>query len=508
MKKIFLILTLAAFITSCNENFLDTSLESTVTDADITKLAEESPEALLTVASSFDTGTINNLRAFEVSGTTGHDDYGQKSVDMMMDLMSNDMINDGNGWWYEDYYKFIGRGLDRTQTTIIWNFYYEIIKGANQTISLIEGLDDSQVTDDLIYVLSRSKVIRSFAYLQLVQIYQKGQPALTDAGIPIVDTKADLVNGSGFGRLTVAEVYAQIEADLTNGYEGLNGYTRNDKTSIDQNITAGFLARFYLLTGDNEKAITYAKQAQQAGSLAGGETILDGFQSINNPEWIWGADLDEDKSSTYASFFAHIQSYSPVFYSSAEYTPGYTGQLGHHKTVDKRLYNTISDTDTRKKWFGPDNGFIFQASEDQIYNYKFYDDTFFGADYVYMRVAEMYLIEAEAKANINDDGGAAEALYSLVSTRDPEYTKSTATGTDLMNEIRTHRRIELWGEGFGLLDMKRWGVGLKRVYEGSNHPNVTASYFDLNAGNNLFTFQIPEDEINTNDAISVGDQNP
>jgi len=139
MKKIFLILILAAFVTSCNEDFLEASLESTVTDDDIAKLAEESPEALLTVASSFDAGTVNNLRTFAVSGDGGHYDYGQKSIDMVMDLMSNDMINDGNGWWYDDYYKFIGRGLDRTETVIIWNFYYEIIKGANQTISLIGG---------------------------------------------------------------------------------------------------------------------------------------------------------------------------------------------------------------------------------------------------------------------------------------------------------------------------------------------------------------------------------
>ncbi|PCI04854.1 MAG: RagB/SusD family nutrient uptake outer membrane protein [Flavobacteriaceae bacterium] len=508
MKKIFLILTIAAFITSCNEDYLDASLANTVTDDDIAKLAEESPEALLTVASSFDAGTVNNLRTFGVSGSTGHYDYGQKSIDMVMDLMSNDMINDGNGWWYDDYYKFIGRGLDRTETVIIWNFYYEIIKGANQTISLIGGLEEAQLTDDLNYVLARSKVIRGFAYLQLIQIYQKGQPALSDAGIPIVDPTADLINGPGFGRLTVGEVYTQIEKDFTEGYDALDGYSRDDKTSINQDITAGFLARYYLLIGENDKAVTFAQQAQNAGSLVGGQTILDGFQSIANPEWIWGADLDEDKSSYYASFFAHIQAYSPVFFANNGYTPGYTGQLGHHKTVDKRLYSAISDTDTRKQWFGPDNGFIFGGSEDQIYNYKFYDDTFFEADYVYMRVAEMYLIEAEAKANLGDAGGAAQALYNLVSTRDAEYSKSSATGTALMEEIRLHRRIELWGEGFGLLDMKRWNVGLTRVYEGSNHPNVTASYFDLIAGDKSFTFQIPEDEINTNDAISSGDQNP
>ena len=46
-----------------------------------------------------------------------------------------------------------------------------------------------------------------------------------------------------------------------------------------------------------------------------------------------------------------------------------------------------------------------------------------------------------------------KALYKLVSDRDPSYTLSSNTGSALMDEIKLHRRIELWGEGFGLLDM-------------------------------------------------------
>lgn len=508
MKKILITLIFAAVFVSCNEDYLDASLQSTVTDDDIAQLADESPEALLNVATSFDVGTINTMRSFDpASNDTGHFNFGQKAVDLAMDLMSNDMINDGNGWWFDDYYRFTGRTQDRRESAIIWNYYYEIIKGANQTISLIGNLDESQLTDDLSYVLARSKVVRGLAYLSLIQIYQKGNPALTDAGVPLVDPTADLINGPGFGRNTVADVYAQIELDLMEGYTNLEGFGRADKTAINKNIAAAYLSRYYLLRQDYAKAVTYAQEAQAEGSLSG-DSLSDGFQFITNPEWIWGADLNADTTSYYASFFAQMQTYSPTFHAGNGYTPGYTGQLGHHKTIDKRLYEAISDTDIRKSWFGPDNGNIHSGNDTQIYNFKFYDDTFFEADYVYMRVAEFYLIEAEAKAAMGDDSGAADALYTLVSTRDEAYTRSTNTGADLMDEIRTHRRIELWGEGFGLLDMKRWGVGLNRVFDGSTHPDTPASYFDLAVGSPLFTFQIPEAEINTNDAISAGDQNP
>jgi len=509
MKKYIFTLIAAAVLIGCSEDFLDSDLQGVVTDDDIAKLALESPEALLNVAESFDQGTINSLRTFDIGKTDGnHNDYGQKSVDLMMDLMSNDMIDAANGWWYDDYYKYTARTQETSFNSVIWNYYYAIIKGTNQTIGLIGVVPPADLTEELLQVLARSYSLRGFCYTQLIQIYQKGQPSPSDLGVPIVDPSADLVNGPGFPRLTVQEVYDQIEKDLLLGYNGLEGYTRPNKTAIDQKVTAGFLARYYLLIEDYTNAILYAKQAQTAGSLDG-NSIDDGFQHITNTEWIWGADLNAETTSYYASFFSQIQSYSDVYSEGGVYqTPGYCGQLGHHRTVDIRLYDAISDTDVRKDWFGPTNGFIYKADDVQIYNYKFYDDTFFEADYVYMRAAEMYLIEAEAKAAMSDDGGAASALYSLISTRDPAYTLSTNGGSDLMNEIRTHRRIELWGEGFGLLDMKRWGVPLVRVFSGSTHPQVSSSYFDLPVGSSLFTFQIPEAEINSNDAISQADQNP
>jgi len=507
MKKIIILAVLSIFMIGCSDDFVESSLENIVTDDDIAALAEESPEALLNIAGSFDTSTVNNLRTFNVSGDGGHWDYGQKSIDLIMDVMSNDMIDSNNGWWYDNFYKYTSRVQDTRETAVIWNYYYTIIKGTNQTISLIGGIESSKLTDDLKYVLARSKVMRGFCYYQLIQIYQKGQPAMTDAGIPLVDPTADLINGPGFGRLTVQAVYDQIEKDLTEGYDELAGYSRPDKTAVNQTVAAGFIARFMLLKGDNINAIKYAKIAQTGGTLAGAG-IMDGFQDINNSEWLFGADINADTTSYYASFFSQMQSYSPAFYGANGYTPGYPGQLGHHRTADIRLYNAISSTDIRKGWFGYDNGAIASAFPDQIYNYKFYDNTFFEADYVFMRVAEMYLIEAEAAANEGMDADAAQALYKLVSDRDPSYTLSSNTGSALMDEIRTHRRIELWGEGFGLLDMKRWGVDLVRDFAGTTHLQIPSVFYNISAGDFRFTYQIPLDEINLNDAITIEDQNP
>lgn len=496
---------------SCSSDYLEANLDSKITDDKIAKLAEKSPEALLAVAETFDVAAVNGIRTYGIAGTRPgnpfHNDYGQKSVDIIMDIMGQDMIDSNAGWWYDDYYNYLSRTQDHRFNPAIWSYYYAIIKATNQNISVLSGTPVEQLSNDLKYVLSRSRALRGFSYFQLIQIYQKGNPTMADLGIPIIDPTVDLVN-TAFGRLTVGDVYKQIEDDLNFAYKHIDGFTRKNKSQLDKNVIAGLLARYSLLRKDYSNAIKYAKEAREKVTL---DTELNhGFQYVNNPSWIWGAEITDETKSYYASFFSQIQSYEPT---QKKGTPGYPGQVGHHRTVDKGLHDLVSDTDIRKKWFGRADTPGYPAKsdmpnpvgDDQIYQFKFYDSSFFAGDYLYMRAAEMYLIEAEAQAESGNDSGAAQVLFDLISTRDTKYTKSTKTSKELIEEIRNHRRIELWGEGFGLLDLKRWGKDLKRNYPGSTH---LSPKLDIPAGDKRFTFQIPESEIQNNDAISSGDQNP
>ena len=86
----------------------------------------------------------------------------------------------------------------------------------------------------------------------------------------------------------------------------------------------------------------------------------------------------------------------------------------------------------------------------------------FVGDYIYLRNTEFILTKAEALARQSKFSDAADVLYELNSVRDPSYVKSTKTGQDLIDEILLYRRIEMWGEGLGMLDMARLGIGLNR----------------------------------------------
>lgn len=484
-KKILLSLFIVVSLYSCEKEFLDTDSKEYVTAQQLADLASSSPEALLAINSSVESGQYSFLREystnFEDTGSR-HDDFGQMSINLGLDLMSNDMVQIQDHWM-GNYYSYRGRTQDFSTTRIIWNFYYSIINNVN---SIIAQIPEDATDQDLIYLKARARGLRAWSYFNLVRIYQYSyQGNQSAAGIPVYDGEDINVPS----RAPVEDVYALILNDIQLAYTNIEGYSRATKETLNRAVIAGIYARILLETGtDYTKCAALAAEAKSSVSLMSStQWVSEGFSDINNSEWMWGSDINGESSTIYASFFSHVSSLNA----------GYAGLLNIHKTIDKRLFEAISETDVRKSAFDEASGYL---------NYKFFDFTFFEGDYVYMRGAEMYLMEAEAHARSGNDSEAAAVLYDLVSTRDPGYNESTNTGQALIEEILLQRRIELWGEGFAWFDMKRNGVALERDYPDSNHAAFGRDNYSTTA--NEFLFQIPIREIENNIEINTDDQNP
>lgn len=490
MKKINLLLSfsLLVLLSSCSENFTEKDLRSEVSQDQLQGLAESSPEALMTITSGLEAGNNFFLNDFNTAGNGNiHDDYGLKSIDFGLDMMGNDAVMVINNW-HGRCYNYTGRQTESRITDMVWKFYYKVIYNMNSTIGLIPASTSNQ---DLAYIRARSLSLRAFSYFNLIRIYGNGND-----GIPVyLDTSSDP------SRVATSEVLALIKTDLLAAYNGLSGYGRPSKVQVDKKVVAGFLSRYYLeyatTPAEYQLAAQYAAEARSSATLMDASMInindanWDGFSSIDNQEWIWGADLNTNTSTYYASFFSQAGSLNP----------GYAGLLNAFKSGDKRLVDAIAPTDKRKEWFAAaGNGY----GVPQYANLKFYDFTDFEGDYVFMRAAEMYLNEAEALFMAGDEAGARQALFSLVSTRDLSYNLSTNSGANLLNEIKRHRGLELWGEGFSFFDMKRWNNALDRTYTGTNH--ATFGLFSYPAGSSKFIFQIPIGEMNNN--ISIINNNP
>jgi starch-binding outer membrane protein, SusD/RagB family len=487
MKKIYFIsigIVCISLLQSCKKDWVETRPDGYFLESDVRELGAASPSSLIKVVDPSMRGIYTYMysynTAFRVSGR--HDDFGQKSIDISTDFMTEDIVQYIHHWFGFDYL-LDDRDAAFARTFTNWNFYYKIISDAN---FIIASIDPAVTNAELKAVRGQALSIRAFSFLNLVQLYQqtfKGNE--TAKGIPIYTAPAT----EGKPRASMTEVYTQIEADLLEAIGLLAGYNRVSKEQINQGVARGLLARAYLNMERWADAASQASQARAGYAPMTSAQYSQGFSDINNAEWMWGGDINSNTTTIFASFFSHMDNNSP----------GYNGALGVYKLIDKKLYDQIPATDARKSVYMATAAAPFPA----LTSTKFRDPGGWVGDYVYMRAAEMYLIEAEAQARAGNNTPAQTALTALISTRIPGFT-TTNTGPALVNEVILHRRIELWGEGFSLNDYKRWKRGIDRT--GSNHRSD--ALLVLPAGDKKFFYQIPQREFDTNSTFTAADQNP
>lgn len=97
---------------------------------------------------------------------------------------------------------------------------------------------------------------------------------------------------------------------------------------------------------------------------------------------------------------------------------------------------------------------------------KFLDETYVGnswnfsaKNWIWLRVAELYLNKAEALYHTGDENGAREAVNAI---RDrAQMPHITSTGNQLLEDIKHERRIELAFEEHRYFDVRRWKEGPK-----------------------------------------------
>ena len=500
---------MALGLLSCEKDgkdFLDTEPASgTLTDAQAREL-QGNPISAAKFASGSLVGIYQYMKTFG-TWTTNHDDFGQKAVDLGLESMTEDLVHSSSHWFDFDY-QVDNREANYRRPTFVWNFYYKIILFAN---SIIEKTDPNSTDAAVRGNLGQALALRAYAYHYLVQLYANRYIGNQNAkAVPIYTTTTDI---TGKPRATVQQVYDLILADLGKSVT-LLGITRQSKEFINRNVANGILARVYMSMGnwaEAEKAANAARSGLtliNATTTAGAAAYTDGFSFLGNQEWMWGGEITSQTTSIFASFFSMMDNVSP----------GYAGALNVFKLIGKKLYDQMPATDIRKTMYKDPTGTIklsvpatISTTRYPAYSqFKFIDannftgEGRFTGDYVYMRVPEMYLIEAEAQARQGKNAAAQQTLFELVSRRDPAYVKSTKTGEDLVEEIFTQKRIELWGEGFTFLDLKRMNRGIDRT--GSNH-RLDATLV-IPGGDRRFTYKIPQRELEANPAIPASDQNP
>lgn len=493
-KYIALGLLAVAGLNSCGSDYLDTENTETLSAEAAAKAAGHNPDAFL-----------NGMWSHMVDMySDSHDTFNYMATMLACDLMSEDIALGGAHWFQYDY-QMDNRMNNYRRVNVAWSTFYTSIAKANEVIELYPG---DELTSEQKALLGQAKAVRGMSYYYLIQLFRNpinadGSLKLDGKGLPIMMTGTEVPDEAERTKLkganTIKAVLDQAQKDLEDGAELLDSahYERPTKNNIDANVAYGLLARFYLLTQQWAKAEEAAKKAYDGYELMGKEGLHDGFYNLENSEWMWGFDHSTETSTVYASFFSMISNIAPG-YAGLGYTP---------KLIDARLYSQIPDDDYRKGLFNGPEGDKSQptaAARLPYANVKFGDDGNWTMDYMYMRAAEMYLIEAEALVRQGKNAEAAAALKPLMAKRQPSWNKASITLADVLLQ----RRIELWGEGFAFFDLKRNNLGIDRTYTGNNH--LAGDMFQIKVApqDARWTYQIPLTELQENDQMTEADQNP
>ncbi|MCR5077973.1 MAG: RagB/SusD family nutrient uptake outer membrane protein [Prevotella sp.] len=524
------LLAVAALTVSCSSDYLDTAPSQSV-----------NPNAAYATTEN----ARNTLNGIAKTMTTQYAYYGQgfAGENAVIRLYENLPSQNYNYNRYASGWAPIHNHTFHTNSTRIydsyaWAYYYSIIVNAN---ALIEGIDKSEGPDaDKKFIKASAMTFRAYAYEKLAHYYCfRWQDSNNGAakGLPL---RLDTSNGD-LPASTLAETYQQIYKDCD---DAIKLFTESGKTrSIsecwipDLNTAHAVYARAALTRQDYATALTQAKLAEDKRALMKADAYAAGFYKPND-EWILGSYGNESEQNWYWAF--GVQDACNGYYATNQDTGA--GTIGHE------LISRIPNNDARKQLFITEDKFsnIDIHNDDQVnqtygilgmrndnvweqadsivkahqlpglsaayaagYMYldgqmKFWTTAQPGVCYVpFIRASEMVLIEAEANYFLGNTADAQAALVKLNATtgRNPNYT-CTKTGQDLFNEIKDYREVELWGEGFGWSDYKRWNIPIVRhsFAQGGNAHVAVAKTINPDEFNQ-WTWVVPSAEIDYNSKL-------
>ncbi len=282
-------------------------------------------------------------------------------------------------------------------------FYYKVINAANNIIVNIDAAigPDAEKQD----IKGQALAYRGWAYYKLSIYYcQAYATGASSPGVPIYLTPTT-AETKGNGRGTVQQVYDQINADLQQAVTLItsSGISHEDnKSYISLATVNGIYARVALVMQNWAKANELATAAIStwggATKLMDSATYLAGFNSATNPEFMWASKLNADQTTGFGnnSFFSFVD---------ASIESGYAGGGATWRKITKQLLDLIPASDVRKKTFASDRKQTkFHLADPKLWIY----------DNLYMRLAEMFLIKAEAEANLGQDANAITTLETLI----------------------------------------------------------------------------------------------
>lgn len=405
--------------------------------------------------------TMVGLESFSSGGVTSVTSVAGLSADELADS------NPGGGS-LDEFYRNELRPPNVT-IKVIWSSAYKVIYQTNSILEALNGVNSvSQSVKE--QLMGEVLFARAFVYFNLVNLYGE---------IPLL-LETDYRSNTRAPRSPVDAIYEQIVADLQRSVSLLkDAYPSNGRVRPNKATAASFLARVYLFRGNWVNAQTYSSMVIEDSRYVL-PPLAEAFL-VSSTEAIWQLQNANPFNNTWEGNLFVLDSYP----QSVELTD--------------QLYNAFEEGDLRKdQWVG-----VFNPGDRDVYYPNKYKVKYGGpasqppvevTEYsVVFRLAEQYLIRAEARCRQNNLSGAIADVDSVRARAGLPLISDTNPGIgtdDLLAGILSERRIELFSEwGHRWFDLKRLDKAdevlgaLKQSWESTDvlYP-IPQSEFSLNPG--------------------------
>lgn len=488
--KLFLTLGLVTFLSvSCEQYF-----EPTTTIDETTALANASDVQTVT------TGTYALMLNANYT-TSGHYLMEYPSDEIAQgQISSNDLTR---------LYRYTHINTS-THATAYWSQAYKVIAAANKVIAYVA--DDA--TEDLRQLKGENLFLRAMVHFNLVRMFGRPYPQNKgeNPGVPILREGVSDEDLTNISRSSVKDVYDFVIKDL----ESAAAMMGSTKTNIyaSKEVAYALLSKVYLFKEDNANALKYANLVidSKRYSLLSTSELPSYFKKTpeSNTETIFAIRHTNVQIAGIGTMYI---SSDPAGNPLAQGVSGWAELYASKKYVD---FIGQHPEDVRKAFIIPYMvGGVLQYNQKltpatpmyYIDKFTLQENVINAASPVYLRLADIYLIRAEANAKLGN-AEAAIADVNLIRTRAglsgaALYTASsiTAANKTVLGIVLEERNLELAFEGHRIYDLFRNNLPMERNYPGTHAQNntpTTDTHQIVLPTDARAIYYIPQAEINQN----------
>lgn len=411
------------------------------------------------------------------------------------DIASDDAVKGGNPGDQADlsYIEDFTASADNGVLSSFWQNTYETISRANNVIDGVAGTD-YETRDRMI---NEAKFLRAFSYFQLVNIFGE---------VPLKLKSQTSGAGVSVGLSPVADIYEAIERDLLDATALPESYGSSDAGRVTSGAAWGLLAKVQLYQGKYSESLTSISKLKGQGIYSLGDyASLFKLGNENSPEAIFAIRFLSEQvpaigNSLNQWFAPQVENGYYFNNPTANWVSSFTEKQVSGDD-DPRL--DISVGRHGKEWLNGDlfdeawstTGYLVKKHNqplDEVAKGRKGDG---GLAYIYLRYADILLMEAECQ---NELGNASLAEGPLNEVRERAglvavHGKNQSTMRDI---IRLERRHELGFEFHRFFDLMRYG---KSAAEAALR---TKTGVNFQWQEPRFYFPIPQAELDANTAIA------